>query len=160
MMNRYPSFLDTVWFTHESHFHLQGQVSSRNAFLWDISPPTHTIQRPLHSPKRTAWVVFGSQGIIGPLWLTLSMKKGRQQQLTVSATLGSSTSFLLFFNKTISLSMKNCLCRMAPHHTPQTEASNSCRPYSSISWSVNEPYLNGHLNHRPQSIGLFSCGDI
>ena len=63
-----PDFLDTVWFSDEAHFHLSGQINSKNAYFWGDSPPDYVLEQPLHSPKCTAWAAISPQGIIGPFW--------------------------------------------------------------------------------------------
>jgi len=65
----YPrSSIDNVWFSDEARFLLSGHVNSKNNILWDITPPEHCLQRPLHSVKCTAWVAISKHGIIGPFW--------------------------------------------------------------------------------------------
>ena len=62
------TFLKNLWTTDEAHFHLDGQVNSKNNVYWGTSPPVEVAERPLHSCKVTAWVAISSRGIIGPFF--------------------------------------------------------------------------------------------
>ena len=46
-----PDWLDNVWFTEESHFHLSGHVNSKSWVCWGTSPPDEVYQTPLHSSQ-------------------------------------------------------------------------------------------------------------
>ena len=60
------SFLPYLMTSDEAHFTLDGQVNSKNNIYWGESPPVEVNQRPLHSPKVTAWCALWSKGIFGP----------------------------------------------------------------------------------------------
>ena len=62
------SFLMNLWTTDEAHFHLDGQVNSKNNVYWGTSPPNEVAEKPLHSSKVTVWVTISSRGIIGPFF--------------------------------------------------------------------------------------------
>lgn len=68
-MERDQDWIKHVWFTDEAHFHLAGQVNSRNNVYWGTQPPLEVVERPLHSAKVTVWCALSSQGIIGPYFL-------------------------------------------------------------------------------------------
>ncbi|GBM62578.1 hypothetical protein AVEN_224375-1 [Araneus ventricosus] len=55
-----------IWFTDEAHFHLNGFVNKQNWRFWESENPRLCEEKPLHSPKVTAWVAVCSRGIIGP----------------------------------------------------------------------------------------------
>ncbi|GBN06981.1 hypothetical protein AVEN_203085-1, partial [Araneus ventricosus] len=55
-----------IWFTDEAHFHLNGFVNKQNWRFWGSENPHLCEEKPLHSPKVTAWVAVFSRGIIGP----------------------------------------------------------------------------------------------
>ena len=48
------------------HFHLCGTVNKQNFRYWASGNPRELHQRPLHSPKVTAWYVVSSLGVVGP----------------------------------------------------------------------------------------------
>lgn len=62
------SFLSNLWTSDEAHFHLDGQVNSKNNIFWGTSPPSEVRERPLHSSKVTVWVAMSVRGIIGPIF--------------------------------------------------------------------------------------------
>ena len=47
------TFLTNLWTTDEAHFHLDGQVNSKNNVYWGTSPPVEVAERPLHSFLRS-----------------------------------------------------------------------------------------------------------
>ena len=61
-----PSFLPLLITSDEAHFHLDGQVNSKNNIFWGEKPPLEVAQKPLHSAKVTAWCGIWSKGLIGP----------------------------------------------------------------------------------------------
>ena len=63
-----PDWLDNVWFSDESHFHLSGNINSKSCIFWGTSPPDEVYEIPLHSPKSTAFVAMSSKGLVGPFW--------------------------------------------------------------------------------------------
>ncbi|GFX59364.1 DUF4817 domain-containing protein [Trichonephila clavipes] len=65
--NRIPPWFLT-W-TDEAHFSLHGDVNNHNCRIWATSNPSEYTQKPLHSPKVTAWCGFTGSFIIGPFFL-------------------------------------------------------------------------------------------
>jgi Helix-turn-helix domain (DUF4817) len=63
-----PHWIANVWFSDEAHFHLNGVVNRQNFRYWGSEKPHEVAERPLHSPKCTAWCAMSTHGIIGPLW--------------------------------------------------------------------------------------------
>ena len=61
-------WINDVWFTDEAHFHLNGVVNRQNYRYWGSEKPDEVAERPLHSPKCTAWCAISAHGIIGPFW--------------------------------------------------------------------------------------------
>ncbi|GBN29079.1 hypothetical protein AVEN_201701-1 [Araneus ventricosus] len=45
-----------IWFTDEAHFHFNGFVNRQNWAFWGSENPHLCEEKPLHSPKVTAWV--------------------------------------------------------------------------------------------------------
>lgn len=62
----HAAFLPNLITTDEAHFHLDGQVNSKNNIFWGKKPPEEVAQRPLHSEKVTVWCAVWSKGILGP----------------------------------------------------------------------------------------------
>ena len=62
------SFLSLLWTSDEAHFHLDGQVNSKNIIYWGSSHPDEVREKPLHSQKVTVWCALSMKGIIGPLF--------------------------------------------------------------------------------------------
>lgn len=60
------AFLPYFFTSDEAHFHLDGQVNSKNNIFWGEKPPIEVAQKPLHSAKVTAWCAIWSKGIFGP----------------------------------------------------------------------------------------------
>ncbi|GBM50518.1 hypothetical protein AVEN_160740-1 [Araneus ventricosus] len=58
-----------IWFTDEAHFHLNGFVNRQNWRFWGSENPHLCEERPLHSPKVTAWVAVCSRGNIGTFFM-------------------------------------------------------------------------------------------
>lgn len=58
--------IDNILWSDEAHFHLFGEVSSINGYVWATENPHVTIQKPLHSPKLTVFIGFTSRFIIPP----------------------------------------------------------------------------------------------
>ena len=66
LINETPDVLNLIWFSDESHFHLNGHVNSQNCRYWGSENPHEVLERPLHPDKTTVWCAISSQGIIGP----------------------------------------------------------------------------------------------
>ena len=58
--------VESVWFTDEAHFTLDGQVNKQNVRYWSNEKPGVFQEKALHSEKVTAWIALSSSGIIGP----------------------------------------------------------------------------------------------
>ena len=66
-MEAQPRWIQNVWFSDEAHFHINGVVNRQNFRYWGSENPNLKPQeKPLHSPKVTAWVAMSSKGLIGP----------------------------------------------------------------------------------------------
>ena len=68
--NADEDFLDNIWYSDESHIHLDGYVNSRNAVYWGTTRPTEYTSRSLHPTKVTIWAAISSHGILGPYFFT------------------------------------------------------------------------------------------
>ncbi|GFV04137.1 uncharacterized protein TNCV_917581 [Trichonephila clavipes] len=57
-----------ILWTDEAPFSLHGDVNNHNCRIWATSNPREYTQKPLHSPKVTAWCGFTGSFIIGPFF--------------------------------------------------------------------------------------------
>lgn len=68
-LEQMPNWINDVWFSDETHFHLNGAVNNHNNIYWGTSPPEETTDRNLKGQKVTCFVAFNAKhGIIGPYW--------------------------------------------------------------------------------------------
>ncbi|GFX51747.1 DUF4817 domain-containing protein [Trichonephila clavipes] len=65
-MEQDPTWVFNILWTDEAHFSLHGDVNNHNCRIWATSNPREYTQKPLHSPKVTAWCGFTGSFIIGP----------------------------------------------------------------------------------------------
>ncbi|GFX56537.1 DUF4817 domain-containing protein [Trichonephila clavipes] len=63
-----PTWVFNILWTEEAHFSFHGDVSNHNCRIWATSNPSEYTQKPLHSPKVTAWCGFTGSFIIGPFF--------------------------------------------------------------------------------------------
>ena len=63
--------IDNILWTDEAHFHLYGEVSSINGYIWAAENPHVTVQKPLHSPKLTVGIAFTSKFILEPYFFPI-----------------------------------------------------------------------------------------
>ncbi|CAG4965031.1 unnamed protein product [Colias eurytheme] len=69
MLSRFRT-VNTIWFSDEAHFHLNGFVNKQNCRYWAPrgQNPRLKHQQPLNSPKVTVWAALSVNGIIGPFF--------------------------------------------------------------------------------------------
>lgn len=68
-LDQMPDWLNHIWFSDESHFHLNGAVNNHNNIYWGTSPPDETTERNLKGAKVTCFVAFNAKhGLVGPFW--------------------------------------------------------------------------------------------
>ena len=68
-LNDDPGVLNSIWFSDEAHFYLDGHVNKQNMRFWAQEQPHRTVARPLHPLKTTAWCAISAKGIIGPFFV-------------------------------------------------------------------------------------------
>ena len=56
MLERFTNF--NIFFSDEAHFHLNEHLNRQNCRYWSGTNPTLKHQKPLHSPKVTAWAAI------------------------------------------------------------------------------------------------------
>lgn len=66
--------MQTVWFSDEAHFNLNGQVNKQNLRYWSTTRPEFYEERPLHCERVTVWAAMSSTGVIGPYFYEESGK--------------------------------------------------------------------------------------
>ncbi|GFX83343.1 DUF4817 domain-containing protein [Trichonephila clavipes] len=67
-MEQDPTWVFNILWTDEAHFSLHGDVNNHNCHIWATSNSREYTQKPLHSPKVTAWCGFKGSFIIGPFF--------------------------------------------------------------------------------------------
>ena len=61
-----PSFMESVIFSDEAHFHLSGCVNRHNSRIWSHENPHQIQEKPLHSPRVTVWCGISAGFVLGP----------------------------------------------------------------------------------------------
>lgn len=81
MLERFRT-VNTIFWSDEAHFHLNGSVNKQNCRYWAPrgQNPHLKHQQPLHSPKVTVWCALSSRGIIGPYFF----ENARGQAISVN----------------------------------------------------------------------------
>ncbi|GFY34234.1 DUF4817 domain-containing protein [Trichonephila clavipes] len=69
-MEQDSTWVFNILWTYEAHFSFHGDVNNHNCPIWATSNPREYTQKPLHSPKGTAWCGFTGSFIIGPFFET------------------------------------------------------------------------------------------
>ncbi|GFT65909.1 DUF4817 domain-containing protein [Trichonephila clavipes] len=67
-MEQDPTWVFNILWRDEAHFSLHGDVNNHNCRIWATSNSREYTQKPLHSPKVTAWCGFTGSFIIGPFF--------------------------------------------------------------------------------------------
>ena len=68
-MDRFRNGIGKVWFTNESHFHLNDAVNYRNNVYWRDERPKEIDERCLKDPKMAALCAINAKkGMLGPDW--------------------------------------------------------------------------------------------
>uniref|UniRef100_UPI00358F7504 uncharacterized protein isoform X2 n=1 Tax=Myxine glutinosa TaxID=7769 RepID=UPI00358F7504 len=68
-MERYPNWINQMWFSDEAHFHLNGAINNHNNIFWGSEPPEEITERYLKGPTVTCFCAFNARwGMLGPYW--------------------------------------------------------------------------------------------
>ncbi|GFY11421.1 DUF4817 domain-containing protein [Trichonephila clavipes] len=67
-MEQDPTWVFNILWTDEAHFSLHGDVNNHNCRIWATSNPREYTQKPLPSPKVTAWCGLTGSFIIEPFF--------------------------------------------------------------------------------------------
>ena len=54
-MERYPNWINLIWFSDEAHSHLNGAINNHNNIFWGEEPPEEITERYLKGPKVTCY---------------------------------------------------------------------------------------------------------
>ncbi|KAI4465110.1 transposable element tc3 transposase-like protein [Holotrichia oblita] len=65
----YASFLSILWFSDESHIHLNGYITKRATRFRGFERPDIIVEQPLHSDRVTIWCAVSAHGILGPYFI-------------------------------------------------------------------------------------------
>ena len=49
-MERYPNWINLIWFSDEAHFHLNGAINNHNNIFLGAEPPEEITERYLQGP--------------------------------------------------------------------------------------------------------------
>jgi hypothetical protein len=60
--------LQSIWFSDEAHFHLNGYVNRQNMLLWASQHLHNIMETPLHPQKCTVWCTLSTSGGVGPMF--------------------------------------------------------------------------------------------
>ena len=75
-----PDFFSNIWFSDESHIHLNGYINQQTTHFLGFEWPDVVVQKPLHSVQVTIWCIVSGHGILGPYFV----EDDTQNPLTVN----------------------------------------------------------------------------
>ena len=94
MLERFRT-VNSIFWSDEAHFHLNGHVNKQNCRYW--SPRSHNPrlkhQKPLHCPRVTVWCALSTNGIIGPFFFENA--RGQATNVNSENYRGMITNFFL-----------------------------------------------------------------
>ena len=68
-MERYPNWINLMWFSDEAHFHLNGAINKHNNIFLGAEPPKKITEKYLKGPKVTCCCIFNARwGTLWPYW--------------------------------------------------------------------------------------------
>ena len=62
------NFLNTLIFSDEAIFRMNGHVNKQNCRIWGTEEPSVFVEEPLQSEKVMVWLALSSNGLIGPFF--------------------------------------------------------------------------------------------
>ena len=75
-----PDFFSNIWFSDESHIHLNGYINRQTTHFLGFKWPDVVVQKPLHTVWVTIWCALSGHGILGPYFI----EDDAQNQLTIN----------------------------------------------------------------------------
>lgn len=73
--------MDSVFFTDEAWFHLDGYVNSQNSRIWSAENPHAYHEKQLHPQKIGVWCAISRKKIIGPIFFDYTVNAERYQNI-------------------------------------------------------------------------------
>ena len=67
-MEANSNWIHNVWFSDDTHFHINGAVNSHNNIFWGSQRPDEVEETSLKGRKVTAFVTVSYRGVFGPYW--------------------------------------------------------------------------------------------
>ena len=67
-METNPNWIGDVWFSDETHFHVNGAVNSYNNIFWGSQCPDEVEEKLLKGRKVTTFVAVSCRSVFGPYW--------------------------------------------------------------------------------------------
>ena len=64
-----PDFFTNIWFSDESHIHLNGYINRQSTRFLGFERPDVVVQKPVHSARITIWCAVSGHGILGPYFI-------------------------------------------------------------------------------------------
>jgi hypothetical protein len=68
-LDQEDDFVDSVLWTDEAHFHLDGSLSNKNCVVWSTVNPHATVSHSLHPQRVTVWCGLTARFILPPFFL-------------------------------------------------------------------------------------------
>ena len=69
MVYKNPDFLLNMWFSDESHIHLDGFINRQTTRFLGFDGPDVIVQKPLHRERVTIWCAVSGNGVLGPYFI-------------------------------------------------------------------------------------------
>ena len=82
-----PQFLDSIIWTDEAKFKLNGSVNRHNCYYWDIENPHHVYSTELNANGVMVWAGICSNGIIGPFFFPSTVTAASYEKLLVESVI-------------------------------------------------------------------------
>ena len=68
-MERYPYWINSLWFSDVARFHLNGAINNHNNIFWGAEPPEEVSEMSLKGHKSTCFCALNARwGMLGPFW--------------------------------------------------------------------------------------------
>ena len=68
-----PDFFSNIWFSDESHIHLNGYINRQITHFLGFEQPD-AVQKPLRSVRVTIWCAVSGHGILGPYFFKVDAR--------------------------------------------------------------------------------------
>ncbi|XP_076545898.1 uncharacterized protein LOC143305599 [Osmia lignaria lignaria] len=75
--------MDTLFFSDEAWFHLNGYINSQNSRTWSTTNPHEFFEQPLHSSKVGVWCAISRKRIVGPFFFERTVTSEVYEQIII-----------------------------------------------------------------------------